>query len=106
MSYGRWSPPFWCFLSNASPSNPEGLWQYAFWLFQCVFAATAATIVSGSMAERTKFKAYLVYSVVISALIYPVSGHWIWGDGWVAKLKFIAFAGSTAVHSSRGASAC
>lgn len=93
------------FLSNASPSNPEGLWQYAFWLFQCVFAATAATIVSGSMAERTKFKAYLVYSVVISALIYPVSGHWIWGDGWLAKLKFIDFAGSTVVHSVGGWSA-
>ncbi len=90
------------FLSNASPSNPDGLWQYTFWLFQCVFAATAATIVSGAMAERTKFVSYLIYSVVISALIYPISGHWIWGEGWLSKLKFIDFAGSTVVHSVGG----
>jgi ammonium transporter, Amt family len=73
------------------------------WMFQVVFAATAATIVSGAMAERTKFSAYLVYSVFISGLIYPVSGHWIWsGDGWLASLGFHDFAGSTVVHSAGG----
>lgn len=69
------------------------------WMFQVVFAATAATIVSGAMAERTKFSAYLVYSVFISGLIYPISGHWIWGGGWLSELGFHDFAGSTVVHS-------
>ncbi|WP_319476631.1 ammonium transporter [Marispirochaeta aestuarii] len=69
------------------------------WMFQVVFAATAATIVSGAMAERTKFSAYLVYSVFISGLLYPISGHWIWGGGWLAELGFHDFAGSTVVHS-------
>ncbi len=72
------------------------------WMFQVVFAATAATIVSGAMAERTKFSAYLFYSVVLSALIYPISGHWIWGGGWLASLGFHDFAGSTVVHSVGG----
>jgi Amt family ammonium transporter len=72
------------------------------WMFQVVFAATAATIVSGAMAERTKFTAYLIYSVVISGLIYPVSGHWIWGGGWLSELGFHDFAGSTVVHSVGG----
>ena len=69
------------------------------WMFQVVFAATAATIVSGAMAERTKFSGYLVYSVFISGLIYPISGHWVWGGGWLAELGFHDFAGSTVVHS-------
>ena len=73
---------------------------YRDWFFQVVFAATAATIVSGAMAERTKFSGYLLYSVVISALIYPISGHWIWGGGWLAELGFHDFAGSTVVHST------
>jgi len=82
-------------------------WLYAFWMFQVVFAATAATIVSGAMAERTKFSAYLIYSAVISALIYPVFGSWAWGSlyhggGWLEKLGFIDFAGSTVVHSVGG----
>ena len=68
-------------------------------LFQLVFAATAATIVSGAMAERTKFSSYLLYSIVISAIIYPISGHWIWGGGWLSGLGFFDFAGSTVVHS-------
>lgn len=68
-------------------------------LFQLVFAATAATIVSGAMAERTKFSSYLMYSIIISAFIYPISGHWIWGGGWLASLGFWDFAGSTVVHS-------
>jgi Amt family ammonium transporter len=70
--------------------------------FQLVFAATAATIVSGAMAERTKFASYMAYSVFISALIYPVSGHWIWGAGWLADRGFWDFAGSTVVHSVGG----
>ena len=63
-----------------------------------MFCATAATIVSGAMAERTKFSAYCIYSMVISAVIYPVSGHWIWGGGWLSEMGFHDFAGSTAVH--------
>jgi Amt family ammonium transporter len=74
----------------------------AAWFFQLVFAATAATIVSGAMAERTKFSAYLVYSFVISLLIYPIIGHWIWGGGWLAEKGFLDFAGSTVVHSVGG----
>jgi len=72
---------------------------YRDWMFQVVFAATAATIVSGAMAERTKFTGYIIYSVVISALIYPISGHWIWNGGWLAERGFHDFAGSTVVHS-------
>jgi len=75
---------------------------FAFWLFQAVFAATAATIVSGAMAERTKFSGYLIYSIIISGFIYPVIGHWIWGGGWLGKLGMIDFAGSTVVHSVGG----
>jgi Amt family ammonium transporter len=71
----------------------------AFLMFQTVFAATAATIVSGAMAERTEFKAYLVFSVVLTAIIYPISGHWIWGGGWLSEMGFHDFAGSTVVHS-------
>jgi ammonium transporter, Amt family len=71
----------------------------AFLIFQTVFCATAATIVSGAMAERTKFSSYLIYSFVISALIYPVVGHWIWGGGWLSERGFHDFAGSTVVHS-------
>jgi len=93
------------FLSDFSKDADK--WLYAFWMFQVVFAATAATIVSGAMAERTKFSAYLVYSAVISALIYPVFGSWAWGslyhgNGWLEKLGFIDFAGSTVVHSVGG----
>ncbi|WP_409522582.1 ammonium transporter [Nitrincola sp. MINF-07-Sa-05] len=74
--------------------------EYAFWVFQAAFVGTAATIVSGAIAERCKFSAYMIISVVVSALIYPVSGHWIWGDGgWLAELGFVDFAGSTVVHS-------
>jgi Amt family ammonium transporter len=71
-------------------------------IFQLVFAGTAATIVSGAMAERTKFSCYLIYSIVISAIIYPVSGHWIWGGGWLSAKGFFDFAGSTVVHSVGG----
>jgi len=82
-------------------------WTLAFWMFQVVFCATAATIVSGSMAERTKFVGYLLYSVVISGIIYPIFGSWAWGSlykgsGWLEKLGFMDFAGSTVVHSVGG----
>lgn len=71
-------------------------------LFQTVFAATAATIVSGAMAERTKFSAYIIFSIVITLIIYPISGHWKWGGGWLDQLGFQDFAGSTLVHSVGG----
>ncbi|MEN2984139.1 MAG: ammonium transporter [Dictyoglomaceae bacterium] len=74
----------------------------SFLIFQTVFAGTAATIVSGAMAERTKFIAYCIYSAIISLIIYPVVGHWAWGGGWLSKLGFIDFAGSTVVHSVGG----
>ncbi len=86
-------------------------WVFAFWMFQVVFAATAATIVSGAMAERTKFSSYLVYSAFISAIVYPVFGSWAWGSlfhggGWLeGRGAFIDFAGSTVVHSIGGWSA-
>ena len=75
---------------------------YRDWFFQVVFAATSATIVSGAMAERTQFKSYLIYTVFISAFIYPISGHWTWGGGWLSQLGFHDFAGSTVVHSVGG----
>lgn len=74
----------------------------AFLIFQTVFCATAATIVSGAMAERTKFISYLIYSIFISLVIYPVVGHWIWGGGWLSNMGFHDFAGSTVVHSLGG----
>ena len=73
-----------------------------FLIFETVFCATAATIVSGAMAERTKFSMYLVYSAFISLLIYPVEGHWTWGGGWLDQLGFHDFAGSAIVHSVGG----
>ncbi len=93
------------FLSDFSPGGDP--WVLAFWMFQVVFAATAATIVSGAMAERTKFIGYLVYSIFVSALIYPIFGSWAWGSlykggGWLEGLGFIDFAGSTVVHSVGG----
>lgn len=77
----------------------ENYSDYADLFFQTVFAATAATIVSGAMAERTEFKAYLIFTIVITVLIYPVSGHWTWGGGWLSQLGFHDFAGSSIVHS-------
>lgn len=93
------------FMSGFSPDADP--WLLAFWMFQVVFCATAATIVSGAMAERTKFIGYIAYSIVLSALIYPIFGSWAWGSlykgsGWLEALGFIDFAGSTVVHSVGG----
>ncbi len=86
----------------AGAESGAGVPLYAFWLFQAAFCGAAATIVAGGMAERMKFQAYLIYSFIISALIYPIVGHWIWGGGWLAKLDFADFAGSTVVHAVGG----
>lgn len=80
----------------------NGLPIGVFMIFHTVFCATAATIVSGAMAERTKFSAYLLYSAAISIFIYPLTGHWIWGGGWLSQMGFHDFAGSTAVHMVGG----
>lgn len=74
-------------------------------VFNMVFCATTATIVSGAMAERTKFASYCIYSLVISAVVYPIEAHWIWGGGWLSQLGFVDFAGSCAIHMVGGISA-
>ncbi len=79
--------------------------DYSAFVFNLVFCATTATIVSGAMAERTKFLSYCVYSAVISALIYPIEAHWIWGGGWLSQIGFHDFAGSCAIHMVGGISA-
>lgn len=84
----------------------NGLPIGVFMIFHTVFCATAATIVSGAMAERTKFVSYLIYSAAISIFIYPVTGHWVWGGGWLSQMGFHDFAGSTAVHMVGGICAC
>ena len=104
-----WLGTSWFALSGI---EGEDMWPYTFLIFQTVFAATAATIVSGAMAERTKFTSYLVYSVFITAFIYPISGSWMWGglwadynggtNGWLWDMGFLDFAGSTVVHSVGG----
>jgi Amt family ammonium transporter len=93
----------WFLIGVESPV--EGLPFEIFWLFQAMFAGTAATIVSGAVAERIQFKAYLIYSFLITAFIYPIMGHWIWGGGWLAELNFHDFAGSTVVHAVGGVAA-
>jgi Amt family ammonium transporter len=103
------------FAFNWQQAHEAGDWPFTFFVFQLVFAATAATIVSGAMAERTKFLAYLIYSLFISAIIYPISGGWAWnglfGDynggtvGWLENLGYIDFAGSGVVHLVGGAAA-
>ena len=93
-------------MKDYSHALPSGVPLWAFAIFQTVFCATSATIVSGSMAERTKFSAYCIYSAAISLFIYPISGHWIWGGGWLSQLGFHDFAGSTAVHMVGGICAC
>jgi Amt family ammonium transporter len=104
------SGPFW--LSSTPGDSP--LW--VFWFFQLVFAGTAATILSGAMAERTKFVGYLVFTIIMTGLIYPILGHWAWGSfaggfgyggqpGWLEAMGFADFAGSTVVHGIGGAAA-
>lgn len=96
---GRFDPTITGDYSNILPA---GVPLWAFVIFQTVFCATSSTIVSGAMAERTKFSAYCIYSAAISIIIYPISGHWIWGGGWLNQLGFHDFAGSTAVHMVGG----
>ena len=86
-------------------SPVDGIPLQAFWLFQVVFAGAAATIVAGAVAERMKFVSYLIYSFLLTAFIYPVVGHWVWGGGWLSDLGFHDFAGSTVVHGVGGISA-
>ncbi|MDR1608192.1 MAG: ammonium transporter [Deltaproteobacteria bacterium] len=100
------------FIEGLNGSTPEGQWGLTFWFFQSVFCGTAATIVSGAIAGRTKFRAYLLASILISVVIYPISGHWAWNalnaganggtNGWLGELGFIDFAGSSVVHSVGG----
>jgi len=97
--FGKMDP---LIMGDYSHILPAGVPLWAFAIFQTVFCATSATIVSGAMAERTKFSAYCIYSAAISLIIYPVSGHWIWGGGWLSQLGFHDFAGSTAVHMVGG----
>lgn len=104
--FGAGNPFFgteWFFLSGIPETYP-GLTvpTLAFFFFQLVFAGTAATIASGAMGGRTEFRGYLLYSLIVSAVIYPVVGHWVWGGGWLAQLEtpFTDFAGSTVVHST------
>ena len=87
----------------ASPA--DGFTDASYFVFNLVFCATTATIVSGAMAERTKFSAYCVYSGVISLLIYPIEAHWIWGGGWLSSLGFHDYAGSCAIHMVGGIAA-
>ncbi len=88
-------------LSNAP--NPSGVSLYAFFLFQAAFCGAAATIVAGAMSERMKFRSYLMYTVFISAVVYPIVGHWVWsGAGWLSSMGFADFAGSTVVHATGG----
>jgi Amt family ammonium transporter len=89
--------------------NPPGVWPAVFLLFQAVFCSTSATIVSGAVAERMRFSSYIISTILLSAVVYPVFGHWAWGgaleglpSGWLAKRGFVDFAGSTVVHSMGG----
>ena len=96
--YMRFGWDGFCFIGSDSNVPAE-----CTFIFQTVFCATAATIVSGAMAERTKFSMYLVYSILISALVYPIEGQWSWGGGWLSEMGVHDFAGSTVVHLCGGA---
>ena len=107
LMFGQTNGFFGTTLFGLSGVEPGGDWNWTFLIFQTVFAATAATIVSGAMAERTKFTGYLAYSFFITLFIYPIFGSWAWGGlldggGWLEKLGFLDFAGSTVVHSVGG----
>ncbi len=90
------------FALSGAPERVGTVQTPAFWFFQAAFCGAAATIVAGGMAGRMKFGAYLMYTVVISGLIYPIVGHWIWGGGWLSDMGFSDFAGSTVVHATGG----
>ena len=109
LMFGATNGLFGTTLFGLSGIEPGDDWGWTFLIFQTVFAATAATIVSGAMAERTKFVSYLVYSFIISLVIYPIFGSWAWGNllltdnnSWLATMGFHDFAGSTVVHSIGG----
>jgi len=107
LMFGKSNGWFGTTLFGLGGMEPGSDWNWTFLIFQTVFAATAATIVSGAMAERTKFVSYLVYSFFITLFIYPVFGSWAWGGlldggGWLEKKGFLDFAGSTVVHSVGG----
>jgi len=109
LMFGKSNGLFGTSMFGLTGTEPGDSWNWTFLIFQTVFAATAATIVSGAMAERTKFVSYLIYSAVISLVIYPVFGSWAWGNllltdnnSWLANLGFHDFAGSTVVHSIGG----
>ena len=93
------------FFQHWDVAEDVGYPALAYLIFQTVFCATSSTIVSGAMAERTKFAAYLIYSVALCILVYPVTGHWAWGGGWLSELGFHDFAGSTVVHMVGGVAA-
>ncbi|MFO1020849.1 MAG: ammonium transporter [Planctomycetales bacterium] len=108
LMFGTTWDGFWGY-STASMHGVSPLWLSTFLLYQLMFCGTSTTIVSGAVAERTRFTAYLMMSLIISGLIYPIFGHWAWGgglegtpSGWLAKMGFIDFAGSTVVHSVGG----
>jgi Amt family ammonium transporter len=107
LMFGKSNGLFGTTLFGMSGVEPGSDWNWTFLIFQTVFAATAATIVSGAMAERTKFVGYLAYSFFITLFIYPIFGSWAWGGlldggGWLENLGFLDFAGSTVVHSIGG----
>jgi Amt family ammonium transporter len=107
LMFGKTNGLFGTTLFGLSGVEPGSAWNWTFLIFQTVFAATAATIVSGAMAERTKFAGYLIYSFFITLFIYPIFGSWAWGGlldggGWLENLGFLDFAGSTIVHSIGG----
>ncbi len=107
LMFGQTNGLFGTTLFGMSGVEPGTDWNWTFLIFQTVFAATAATIVSGAMAERTKFVGYLAYSFFITLLIYPIFGSWAWGGlldggGWLENMGFLDFAGSTVVHSVGG----
>ncbi|MBT6227503.1 MAG: hypothetical protein HOI47_12715, partial [Candidatus Scalindua sp.] len=90
-------------------SLDDGSWTSTFFLFEIMFCATAVTIVSGATAERLRFRSYIIISIILSGMIYPVFGHWVWNgiqsgtaSGWLAQIGFVDFAGSTVVHSVGG----
>ena len=98
-SIGLIGKPEWGMFTNFAEFDWSGF------VFQLVFCATAATIVSGAMAERTKFSAYCLYSAIISLVVYPIEAGWVWGGGWLSRLSFIDFAGSCVIHMVGGLSA-